>query len=682
MDGQGGTPKDLNYLPYLACHNSKTKQTIKILIDSGANKNIIRPHIIKKTEKTEPKVIKNILGTQKVDQKITINFLGHSLPTQVYYVTEFHNFFDAILGSQFLAQNKAKIDYDKETLTVKDVTFKFKKYFPTKKMYYHTITIKTENDGDWLVPTQQKLSGKIIIEPGLYNSSQNRTVVNILSPKKKPPKIIPKIGLKVNNFETIQPIEIDHDDDLSKEAIEKLIRIEHMSQLEKSEIINLIHENQQILLKQNEKLSATTAIKHGILTKDEEPIYTKTYRYPHHFKKDVEEQIKELLDSGIIRHSKSPYSAPIWVVPKKMDASGKRKIRVVIDYRKLNEKTVNDKYPIPQIEEILDNMGKSEYFTTLDLKSGFHQILMDEKSIEKTAFSTDKGHFEFTRMPFGLKNAPATFQRAMNNVLQGLIGDVCYVYLDDIIIMGHSLQNHLKNVKTVLKRLAEFNLKIQLDKCEFLKRETQFLGHIITPEGVKPDPDKIQKILEWPLPKTEKELRAFLGLVGYYRRFIKNFAKTVKAMSKYLKLGLQINLTDPEYLKTFKRIKTIISTDQILAYPDFSSPFILTTDASDFALGAVLSQIQNGIERPIAFASRTLNDTETRYATNEKEALAIIWAVKKFKPYLYGNKFTLMTDHKPLTFIKTSEKNSKILRWRLEKTSTMTLFTKKEKPTL
>lgn len=291
---------------------------------------------------------------------------------------------------------------------------------------------------------------------------------------------------------------------------------------------------------------------------------------------------------------------------------------------------------------------------------------MDTKSQEKTAFSTDKGHFEFSRMPFGLKNAPATFQRAMNSVLSGLIGNICHVYLDDIIVVGQNLENHIKNLETVLKRLSQFNLKIQLDKCEFLRRETEFLGHVITQEGVRPNTDKIKKILEWPLPKNAKQIKQFLGLSGYYRRFIRDYSRITKPMTKYLKKDEVININNPDYIKAFETLKEILSTDQILAYPDFTKPFILTTDASDFALGAVLSQIHDSVERPIAFGSRTLNPTECNYATNEKEALAIIWAVKKYQPYLYGNRFTLVTDHKPLTFIKSSEKNTKILRWRLE----------------
>lgn len=610
--------------------------------------------------------VKNILGIHKVNKKGKINLLGESMPKQIFYELEFHRFFDGILGSQYMAETKAKIDYKTNTITLNNKIFKFDRYYPKDKFYNHTVIFETKQNGNWLVPEFSKLNKDITIQPGLYKASDSKTVVRILTSDPVPPGYLPKLKLKVNNFETINPIPIIGKSLISKEIIKDLIRTSHLNENEKSALINTIYENQTVLLRQNEKLSATSIIKHIINTKDETPVYTRTYRYPHHFKKDVEDQIQEMIDSGIIKNSNSPYSSPIWVVPKKGDASGIQKIRVVIDYRKLNDKTVDDKYPIPQMEEILDNLGKSEYFTTLDLKSGFHQIPMDIKSQAKTAFSTDKGHFEFCRMPFGLKNGPATFQRAMNNVLQGLIGKICHVYLDDIVIVGENLNNHINNLKTVLKRLSQFNLKIQLDKCEFLKRETEFLGHVITQDGVKPNKNKVEKILDWPLPKTPKEIKQFLGLSGYYRRFIKDYSKIAKHMTKYLKKEVKLDLTDQEYIRSFETLKKTIANDQILAYPDFEKPFILTTDASDYALGAVLSQVQNNVERPIAFASRTLNSTEINYATNEKEALAIIWAVKKYQPYLYGKKFTLITDHKPLTFIKTSEKNSKILRWRLE----------------
>lgn len=643
-----------------------TGKKFKILIDTGANKNILRPGIIPEN-KVKPAVTtaKNIFNTQEVKQKCTLNILGNKLPPQTFYILNFHEFFDGILGSESMAKMKATINFDKDEIILNNIPFTYKKYFPTTKTINNVITCDTTKNGDWYVPKPQKLTKDLTIQPGLYRAENYKTQIIVSSDQSNFPKENIKLGLFVHNFETIEP-EKNNKRKFSIKELECLIRMNHMSQLEKEKITEIIAKNQNILLKPDEKLTCVKDTEHEIFTTDNKPVYTKSYRYPHHFKKDVEEQVKDMLENGVISNSTSPYNSPIWVVPKKVDASGKRKVRLVIDFRKLNEKTISDKFPIPQIEDILDHLGKCQYFTTLDMKSGFHQIAMSLKDKIKTAFSTESGHYEFNRMPFGLKNAPATFQRMMNNILAGLIGKTCFVYLDDIIVFGTSLENHLKNLQLVLERLENSNLKIQLDKCEFLKRETEFLGHIVTPEGVKPNPDKIQKILDWPLPKTEKEIKSFLGMTGFYRRFVKDYSKLVKPMSKYTKKDIKIDTKDSEFKKSFDTLKKIIASDQILAYPDFSQPFILTTDASDYALGAVLSQKQNGTERPIAFGSRTLNDTETRYATNEKEALAIIWAVKKYKPYLYGQKFTLVTDHKPLTFIKSSDKNSKILRWRLE----------------
>lgn len=283
----------------------------------------------------------------------------------------------------------------------------------------------------------------------------------------------------------------------------------------------LIYDYQDIVYNEDEPLTFTHAIKHSIRTNDENPIYTKTYRYPEIHKKEVFDQVRKMLNQKIIRPSYSPWSSPVWVVPKKLDASGKTKWRVVIDYRKLNDKTIGDKYPIPNITDILDKLGNCSYFTTLDLASGFHQLQMEEDSVAKTAFNTEHGHYEFLRMPFGLKNAPPTFQRVMDDILRGLVNKVCLVYLDDIITFSSSLQEHLINCKLVFDRLRKFNFKIQLDKSEFLRKEVGYLGHLITPGGVKPNPEKIKTIQRFKIPTTTKEIKGFLGLLGYYRKFIK-----------------------------------------------------------------------------------------------------------------------------------------------------------------
>lgn len=441
------------------------------------------------------------------------------------------------------------------------------------------------------------------------------------------------------------------------------VRLQHLNVEEKSAISSLIKEFKNVFYQENTDLTFTHAIKHTIKTSNDLPIYSKTYRYPEIHKEEVNTQINDMLRQGIIRQSNSPYSAPIWIVPKKMDASNKAKWRMVVDYRKLNQVTIDDKFPIPNIDDIFDKLGRAMYFTTLDLAKGFHQVEIDEEDIKKTAFSTDRGHYEFTRMPFGLKNAPATFQRLMNSVLAEFLGNSCLVYLDDIIIFSTSLEEHILSIRKIFERLQTVNLKIQLDKSEFLKKETEFLGHIVTTEGIKPNPNKIETILKYKIPKTTKEIKSFLGITGYYRKFIKDYSKIAKPMTIYLKKGSKINEKDPDYIKSFEDLKTLITSDPILIFPDFNKKFILTTDASNYAIGAVLSQEGH----PISFASRTLNDHETNYSTIEKELLAIVWAVKYFRPYLYGRKFSIKTDHRPLVWLGSlKEPNSKLQRWKIK----------------
>jgi len=446
----------------------------------------------------------------------------------------------------------------------------------------------------------------------------------------------------------------------------KNIRMEHMNKEEREQIKNLCFKFRDIFHCEEIPLTFTNQIKHEIRVNDENPVFIKPYRLPHFQKQEIDKQILSMKQQGIIRDSVSPWNSPVHLVSKKMDASGKQKWRMVIDFRKVNEKTVTDKYPIPAISDILDKLGRSQYFTTLDLASGYHQVEMHPNDIGKTAFSTERGHYEFCRMPFGLKNAPATFQRVMDNILRGIQNEMCAVYLDDIIIYSTSLQEHIQRLTEVFKRLRKTNLKVQLDKSEFLRREVNYLGHTITPEGVKPDKNKIKAILEFPIPKTQREIKSYLGLLGYYRKFIKDFAELTKPMTKCLKKNARIDLNE-EYVESFEKSKDLLVNFPILQYPDFNKEFILTTDASNFALGAVLSQGIIGQDRPIAFASRTLNETETKYSTIEKELLAIVWAVKYFRPYLYGTKFTIVTDHKPLIWLfSLKDPSSKLTRWRLK----------------
>lgn len=369
---------------------------------------------------------------------------------------------------------------------------------------------------------------------------------------------------------------------------------------------------------------------------------------------------------NIIRDSYSPWSAPVWLVPKKQNKNLKKEWRLVVDFRKLNEKTVKDRYPMPVITDVRDKLGKATYFSALDLASGYYQIEMTAEDMAKTAFSAEGGHYEFTRMPFGLTNSPATFQRVMDNVFKELIGKCCLIYLDDIIIFSSSLQEHMQDLHKVFSKLKSTNLKLQVKKSEFLRKNIEYLGHVISADGIKPNPNKLTAIKNFTLPKTRKEIKSFLGLLGYYRKFIRDFARITKPLTTQLK-GKKTVKIDQNFIDTFEICKTLLCNDPISQYPDFSKQFILTTDASNVALGAVLSQGSLGSDKPVSFASRTLNETEQNYSTVEKEMLAIIWAIKYFRPYLFGKKFKIVTDHRPLTWLMNfKEPGSKLVRWRLK----------------
>ncbi|KAK9876430.1 hypothetical protein WA026_012743 [Henosepilachna vigintioctopunctata] len=445
------------------------------------------------------------------------------------------------------------------------------------------------------------------------------------------------------------------------------IDLSHLESKIRSQLTKILQQNEEVLQLPRQPLNFSSSIKHKIRTIDETPIHCKIYRYPEIHKKEIENQINEMLEKQIIRPSNSPWSFPIVIVPKKQDLSGKTKWRIAIDYRKLNDKTIDDKYPLPHIDSILDKLGNKKYFTILDLASGFHQIELDEESIEKTAFTVDNGHYEFLRMPFGLKTAPATFQRLMNNILKYYLGKICYVYMDDVVIFSDTAEQHLADIHNVLEAFKKDNLKIQLDKCHFFQTEIEFLVHIITPEGIKPNPKKLKAITNFPIPKTQREIKSFLGLVGYYRKFIPNFSKISKPLTVCLKKEAKINIDDPKYIEAFQICKRNLLNDPILKYPDFEKPFVLTTDASGYAIGSILSQGNPPNDFPIAFASRTLNEAETRYSTIEKELLAIVWSCKYFRPYLFGRKFTIYTDHKPLCWLfSLKEPNSRLMRWRIK----------------
>lgn len=452
------------------------------------------------------------------------------------------------------------------------------------------------------------------------------------------------------------------------ELLRQHCRLTHLEEPTRDTIHKLIDEYQDTFILTGEFLPETKLTTHKIETTDETPIQTKQYRLPPGDSDVIIAQTRDMLEKKIIIESTSPYNHPIRVVPKKADASGEKKFRIVVDLRKLNEKTPQDNYPIPNITDIFDQLGRARYFSAFDLASGFHQVGLDTDSRHKTAFSTPRGHYEFLRMPFGLRNAPATFQRMMDYAFRGLLGKGVFVYLDDIIVFGETLEEHNSNLAKLFKRLRDVGLKLQPDKCEFLVPKLAYLGHVISEDGIKPNPIKLKAVRDFPKPTNKTELKQFLGLAGYYRKFVKGFSKITSCLTQLLRKDQDFIFT-PKCQLAFDTLReALCSNDVVLQIPDFSKPFILTTDASDTAIGSVLEQLDaNNQRRPVAFASRSLNNAERNYSTIEKELLAIVWSVKHFRPYLYGRKFKIRTDHQPLVWLMNlKDPSSRLMRWRIK----------------
>ena len=338
--------------------------------------------------------------------------------------------------------------------------------------------------------------------------------------------------------------------------------------------------------------------------------------------------------------------------------------RFVVDYRGINKLIVLEATPLPTTEEALSSIGSSRpvYFSTLDLQSGFYQVTIDPDSRPYTAFRSHLGLHKFKRLPMGLRNSPSTFQRVMEAVLHGLTWKFCLVYLN-VLIFSPSFELHLKHIETVFQRLSEAGLKLRPDKCHFGRRNVHYLGHVIDKTGISPDPAKIKAVSEYPTPPTLKDLRAFLGLSGYYRRFIRNYAHMALPLYSQTKKGVPFRWTSRCEM-AFNSLKTALTTPPVLAYPDHTQPFKVYTDASSFALGGVQSQDLDGSERVICYVGRSLNSAERNYGITEKECFALVHTVRKLVCYLRYSSFTAIADHSALKWLfSLKDPTGKFARW-------------------
>jgi RNase H-like domain found in reverse transcriptase/Reverse transcriptase (RNA-dependent DNA polymerase)/Integrase zinc binding domain/Chromo (CHRromatin Organisation MOdifier) domain/Aspartyl protease len=392
-----------------------------------------------------------------------------------------------------------------------------------------------------------------------------------------------------------------------------------------------------------------------------EPPYGPIYSLSANELSVLKEYIEENLEKGFIRESQSPAGAPILFAPKKDG-----KLRLCVDFRKLNDMTIKDRYALPRADELRDRIGGAVIFTKLDLRVGYNLIRMKEGEEWKTAFRTRYGHFEYLVMPMGLTNAPATFMRLMNNVLAECLDIFAVVYLDDILIYSKNYKEHVKHVHRVLTMLREANLLLKPEKCEFHVKETEFLGHIVSVDGIKMSQEKVRAVLDWPPPKTVTEVQSFLGFANYYRRFIRNYAAKTSTLSELTKKEIPFEWTK-ERQDTFEGLKAAFVSAPILIVHDPEKESTVETDASDKAIGAQLTQPgPEGRKQPIAYYSRKMTPAELNYDVHDKELLAVVEALREWRVYLEGAKYQVLviTDHKNLIYFTTTKQlNRRQVRW-------------------
>ena len=432
----------------------------------------------------------------------------------------------------------------------------------------------------------------------------------------------------------------------------------------KSQITKLLEEYIEIIATSSEELTPSDLSPHKIRLKPGvKPIKQKFYRLSRLKSEILKEELTKLINKKLIEPSYSEWSSPIVLVPK---PNGKW--RLCIDYRKVNDATIKDSYSLPNIDEIFDSLDGAKFFTTMDLYSGYHQILMDTESVEVTTFTTKFGNYQFKVMPFGLTNAPATFQREMNRILFPYIGDFVFNFIDDILIYSKTEEEHLEHLEKVLAVFKEHKLKINIEKCSFMQTEVEVLGHKVSDKGLSPLDSKIEAIKKWKAPTDIHELRSFLGAIGYYRNFIDKYAQTTAPLCKLLRKNVKYQWNQ-EQEESFKLLKEKLINAPILKFPSFDKEFIIRTDASYDGIGGVLLQKNEETkkEHPVHYISRSIDKHERNYGITDLEGTALFYCLTKFKPYIMGNphKTIIYTDHKPLVglFNKKEPSNARQTRW-------------------
>jgi transposase InsO family protein len=611
---------------------------VKALIDSGATANFVSSswvysHSVETREVSSegPRVEVADGRVRSCTEKIQVELnLGGYCSEVTAYLFPLKSF-DLVLGMAWLQAEQPSINWRTREVV-----------FTTRQG--DVVTVKSQQDR----PMKQV---------GLL-SEMTVTELSTSSNEELPEKV-----LKELSDMTVQDLFHEHQDEFICSLLEDIGDVPKVDVVVAAEAVKLLEEYQDVMPEELPKvLPPRRGVEHVIeVVPGQVPPAANYHRIPKSWDDELQKQLQELKQLGLIRESTSPYGAPVLFVKK----PGSEKLRMCMDYRALNAITIKNKAPLPRIDDLLDRLHGAKWFSKIDLKSGYWQVRISEEDVPKTAFTTRYGSFEWLVLPFGLCNAPSTFQALMNSIFfsQGLDAFLI-VYLDDILIYSQTLGDHEMHVRLVLDLLRQHQLYANAEKCLFFQKELPFVGHVVSRSGVSMDPSKIAAIMDWPELKSVKDVERFLGLTGYYRRFIKNYAQLTLPLVALKQKDSVFHWGEGQQ-QAFAALKQAVTQAPVLTLPAHDKPFVIVTDASGRAIGAALMQDQGKGLQPIAFLSRKLNDAETRYPTHEQELLALVYALKKWDYYLLGtvgNK--AYTDHHPLRYFSTQPKLSmRQARW-------------------
>ncbi|UYV64930.1 K02A2.6-like [Cordylochernes scorpioides] len=655
----------------------------RMVIDSGANVTLLRVDLAQRMESISRRipvsnelVLQTATGEQaKVYGQVVLKFqIGNNLFSHLGYLADIKD--DCLIGLDVLRKFGFTIDFQENVLKIagEEIPLVGSRSSATNKV------LKVILKSDVKIPPRSEciLEGRLTASLGvpqlliveengqefgqkglllartLCKSDQSNIpirVVNLLDSAKTLGKgteiALAEPVTNVAHCTTVENLDKSPCSSLNPGHLQELLEgtREGLNWIQQKKLKHLLCLYEDVFATSPKDVGRTNVTQHRIDTGGATPVKQLPRRLPMTRRDEVDKLIEEMAEQDVIEPSSSPWASPV-VLVKKKDGS----TRFCVDYRRLNDLTKKDSYPLPRIDATLDTLSGSQWFSTLDLKSGYWQVSIHPEDREKTAFTTGNGLWQFKVMPFGLCNAPATFERLMETVLQGIPLETCLVYLDDIIVMGKSFEEHLINLERVLQKIRGARLKLNPRKCKLFKEKVRYLGHLISRQGIQTDPDRTETVRQWPVPRDVHQLRSFLGLCSYYRRFVPGFSNIARPLHRLTESGRPFSWTvDCE--RAMDKLKQALSSPPMLAYPDQGEPFILDTDASNTGIGAVLSQTQDGVERVIAYFSKTLSKPERNYCVTRRELLAIVKSIEHFHHYLYGQKFLLRTDHAALRWL-------------------------------